>query len=312
MIYCIEGTNPIGIAEEIHRIEKKHGGVREQVDGATLSDNRLVDLLSGSTLFADKRLIVVKGLAENTSVWEKLGEWTGRVSDDTTLVLVDTKYDKRTKTYKQLKAHATMLQAQSWTERDNGMATQWLDTYAHQQGLKLSRQQIQNMVARAYVPSDKPGSFVIDQMRLVTAVRSLALLDSVSDAAINAVMPPALTDSVYDLMEAGVRGNQERAAAIIRQLRMSGDPYMVIASLIAQWTQLVSIVMIQKNDAARVNELSLHPYVVKKMTSLGQGMTTTQMRQVTRLIASIDSRLKLSEFDPWDGIERIVLAIIVR
>lgn len=309
MIYCIEGTNPLRIREEIARIHASHSGELERVDAAALSENQLPDLLSGGTLFSDKRCIVVRGLSDNASVWERLGEWAQRIDADTALILVETKLDKRTKTYKQLKAHATLIFATQWTEKDRQLAEEWLRQYSRKAGIGLSPAQVTNMIERAHVAGERPGSFEIDQMRLVTALRSLANLESVTDDAISTVMPPAFTETVYDLMEAAIRQKSHHVRVALAELKASEDAYRVFASLVAQWTQLVSIALVQVSDARQLTALGIHPYIIKKNGGLAQLFTRPQLRAVTLTCASLDSRMKLSEFDPWDGVERLILAI---
>lgn len=309
MIYCIEGTNPLRIREEIARIHANHGGELERVDGGSLSENQLPDLLSGGTLFADKRCIVVRGLSDNSSVWERLGEWVQRIHADTALILVETKLDKRTKTYKQLKANATLISAAQWTEKDRQLAEEWLRQYSQKNDVGLSPAQVTNMVERAHVAGDRPGSFEIDQMRLMTALRSLANLEKVTDDAIRTVMPPAFTETVYDLMEAAIRQKSQHVRAALTELKASEDAYKVFASLVAQWTQLVSIALVQASDPNQLSALGIHPYVIKKNGGLAQLFTRQQLRAVTKMCASLDSRMKLSEFEPWNGVERLILAI---
>lgn len=309
MIYCIEGTNPLRIREEISRIHAKTGGEIERVDGATLTENQLPDLLSGGTLFSDSRCIIIRGLSENTPVWERLGEWIARVDADTTLILIEAKFDKRTKTYKALKTNATLITIAQWTEKDRSQAEGWLREYAQKAGVRLTPAQTENMVNRAHVAGERPGSFEIDQLRLLTALRSLALLDTVTDEAIGTVMPPAFTETVYDLMESAIRQKSDHTRRALDELRASEDPFKVFASLVAQWTQLVSIALVQTNNPDQLGSLGIHPYIVKKTGGLSQLFSRGQLRAVTLVCADLDSRLKLSEFDPWDGVERLILAI---
>jgi DNA polymerase-3 subunit delta len=309
MIYCIEGTNTLRIREEIARIHANHGGELERIDGGSLSENQLPDLLSGATFFAEKRCIVVRGLSDNSSVWERLGEWVGRSHADTVLILVENKLDKRTKTYKQLKAHATLISAAQWTERDRQLAEEWLGQYSRKAGVSLSPAQVANMVERAHIAGERPGSFEIDQMRLMTALRSLSNLDKVTDDAIHTVMPPAFTETVYDLMEAAIRQKTQHVRVALSELRASEDAYKVFASLVAQWTQLVSIALVQSSNPDQLTALGIHPYVIKKTGGLAQLFTRQQLRAITLTCADLDSRMKLSEFDPWDGVDRLILAI---
>jgi DNA polymerase III delta subunit len=122
-------------------------------------------------------------------------------------------------------------------------------------------------------------------------------------------MPPAFTETVYDLMDAAIRQKSQHVRAALAELKASEDAYKVFASLVAQWTQLVSIALVQSSDASQLPALGIHPYVIKKTGGLAQLFNRQQLRAVTATCADLDSRMKLSEFEPWDGVDRLILAI---
>ena len=103
MITLLTGENSFELREALQSIVKGFDGNAERIDGANLELRQLPDLIMGGTLFAEKRLVVISGLSNNSALWQKLPEWLPRVSDDVHLVLVDEKPDKRTVSYKSLK-----------------------------------------------------------------------------------------------------------------------------------------------------------------------------------------------------------------
>jgi DNA polymerase III delta subunit len=310
MIICLTGTNTIRIAEELARIRAKTTADIERYDGTELTENQLADLLSGATLFSSDRFIVIRHLSENAALWERMGQWIERVANDTTLVMIEAKLDKRTKTYKILAGHATMIDAPQWTDRDVHMAAEWVRQAAKKMNIKLSPAQVTNMVNRAQIASEKPGAYVIDQLRLYTALQSLRVLDEVSDESIATVMPPAVGETIFDLLAIAVEGDRSRVYAILEELRATEEPHKVFAMLAGQWTQLVSVAVASGPQAA--SDLGIHPYVVQKLSGLARQFNRGELRSLTRLCADIDAGMKLSQFDPWDGIERFVFGITLK
>ncbi|MCA9336226.1 MAG: hypothetical protein KDA17_06765 [Candidatus Saccharibacteria bacterium] len=308
MIYCIEGTNALRIREEIAKIHARAGGELERIDGASLTENQLPDLLGGATLFTDKRCIVVRGLSENAAVWERLGEWVGRMHDDTTLILVEDKLDKRTKTYKDLIKRAEVTTADYWTERDLGRAEQWLVGLAKSHSLKLDTAQVRDMVQRALLPAEKPGQSYIDQMQLLQAVRALSVLDTVTEDAISAVLPPAAGESVFRLLEYAARRSHEEVRKLLSDLERTDEPHMVFAMLAKQWTQLVAVAL----AGERAGELGIHPFVLGKLQTQARLISRADIREITQLAASLDARLKRSEVSAWEAVDRFVFAIALR
>ena len=305
MIYLVLGNNTYRAEQEEVTLEKKLGLVHEQIDASTLSLNNLADIIRGGMLFNTKRLVVVSGLSAQKPLWDKLAEWACDVSDDTTLVLIESKLDRRTRSYK-------LLLANRWHDKERGLAEEWLLKFAKDRGVKLSSVQIKNMVERSRVAVEGESYLEIDQHMLARAVKSLDLLDSVTDEAIATVLPPAAQDTVFDLLQFATRRDTGRMMSFLTELRLNESPHRVFALLATQWAQLVTLSLGDSSSATMAAELSIHPFVAQKLHKLAGEYTHSQLRHITTLVADIDAGMKLSQFDPWDGIERFLLGVSLR
>ena len=309
MIYLIVGENAYEAKRETARIAKEFGETIEHVDGSAISLGQLADLVRAQSLFATRRCIVCRGLSENKAVWDKLGEWANEVADDTALILVESKIDKRTKGYKAISARSRVVTVDRLGDRDWRVAESWLDEYAHAHKVKLSRDQLREMVLRANIPDDKPGRQLIDQQMLATAVDALASLEAVDDTAIATVMPQTTYGTLFDVLSYAVARDQTRVDNLLAQLRRQEDPHYVFPSLLNQWYQLASIALAGERSAT---ELGIHPYAAQKLAVLARDMSHGALKEITHLAARLDADMKRSSIDPWDAVNRFVLAIIVR
>ena len=312
MIYLILGENTYKAEQELRRLIATASLEPEHIDVGTLSANTLADIVRGGSLFSEKRLVILRQLSEQKALLDTLAEWVHEVSTDTTLVLRETKLDKRTKAYKAIVKAAKVLPAEPLLERDPGLAEEWLRKLARERGVKLSPTQVQNMVQRAIVASEKPSTRSIDQMQLAQAIKALSVLDTVSDGAIATVLPPAVHDTVFDLLEMATRRETKRVDGLLEDLARSEDPHRAMALLMGQWAQLVSVAVAEGSSASIATELGMHPYVAKKMQQLATEFTQQQLRTLTRLAANLDAGAKLSQFAPWDGVHRFVHALAMR
>jgi len=308
MVYLIVGENAFAAKRELARITKDISEPVEHVDASELTINQLADIVRAQTLFATSRVIVCRGMSENKLVWDKLGEWVSEVSDTTTLILIEAKADKRTKGYKAISKHAKVITAEQLTERDWKMAEEWLDQYAHACKVKLSRAQIHEMVQRAYVPDVKPGRQLIDQQVMATAVQALKGLENVDDAAIATVMPQTSHGTVFDILNYALNGERDKVHELMLQLRRQDEALAVYPSLMSQWTQLVQIALVGERGA---EDLGIHPYVAQKLSQLARGLKREQLKQITILGARLDADMKRSAIEPWDAVDRFVLALTV-
>lgn len=312
MIQLILGENAYKAEQELARLVKDSGLTSERLDANTLTENTLADIVRGGSLFSEKRLVVLRQLSGNKPVFEKLAEWANEVTNDTTLVLLETKLDKRTKAYKALVKAAAVIAAEPLTERDHGMAEQWLKKLADAREVSVSLGQIRDMVQRALVPGDKPTTRVIDQMQLAQAVKALAGESNVTDDMIATVLPPAPGDTVFDLLDMAARRQADRVAALMAELERTDDAHRTLALVMGQWSQLVSVALADGPSATVATELGLHPFVVKKLQELARQFTPNQLKSLTELAADLDAGSKLSQFAPSDGVHRFIQAIVLR
>jgi len=312
MIYLIHGENAYLQEVELQKITKIAGARAERIDVDVLSLNALADIVRGGSLFAMKRLVVIRELSRDATLFGKLAEWAGEVPDETTVVLVERKLDKRTKAYKTIIKAATVILAEALTERDVRMAEEWLRTVAKQYNVPLSPAQVTQMVERALVASEKVSSRVVDQMQLAHAIKALAGSKEVSDAMIATVLPQAMVDSVFDMLEIAARRESARLDALLIDMARTEDGHRVLALLSGQWAQLAAVAVLGGSSQSIATELGLHPFVARKMQEMANRFKSSEIRTLTQLIADLDIDTKTSQAGPWDAVYRFLYAVISR
>ncbi|MBR3368849.1 hypothetical protein IKG45_03635 [Candidatus Saccharibacteria bacterium] len=82
------------------KIKREFGEDYEVFDGENLKFEDLPSIFLGTSLFAEKRKILVKDLSGNHDVFEKLPEFLNTTHD---VIIWETKLDKRTSTFKEMK-----------------------------------------------------------------------------------------------------------------------------------------------------------------------------------------------------------------
>lgn len=312
MIYLIHGENAYLQEVELQKITKIAGARAERIDVDALSLNALADIVRGGSLFAMKRLVVIRELSRDATLFGKLAEWAGEVPDETTVVLVERKLDKRTKAYKTIIKAATVILAEALTERDARMAEEWLRTVAKQYNVPLSPAQVTQMVERALVASEKASSRVVDQMQLAHAIKALAGSKEVSDAMIATVLPQAMVDSVFDMLEIAARRESARLDTLLIDMARTEDGHRVLALLSGQWAQLAAVAVLGGSSQSIATELGLHPFVARKMQETANRFKSGEIRTLTQLIADLDIDTKTSQAGPWDAVYRFLYAVISR
>ena len=298
MIAWFIGENTFTIQQAVQSAIASFDGRPERIDGTTLELKNIPDLLMGSTLFAEKRLVIIKDLSQNSSVWEKFPEWIDRISDDIELILIDGKPDKRTTGFKEVKKRVELKEFPVWGDRDQHLAQSWVLQHAESIGLKLD-----NKVAHHIV--DRVG---LDQWQLANGLEKVALLETVTIDAINEVIDPNPSENVFQLFELALEGRATAIHDMIRTLELTEEPYKLFALLSSQAFQLAAVAG-ASNDDNPAKDFGIHPFVASKLSRHGSRLGTKGALRILSLFAKSDADMKRSRGEPWLLIERTLLAV---
>lgn len=298
MITVLTGENSFEIHEALQALRDAFDGQPEQFDGSMLTLNQLPEMMMGSSLFAEKRLVVIHDLSLNNDLWTRLTEWLPRVSDDIHLVLVETKPDKRTSSYKALKELANLQEFVALNERDRTKVEEWVVKRAQEQSVPIDTSLARHLVERVGV----------DQWQLSHAIDKLALVDVIDRDTIDEVIDAIPSENVFQLFELALSGKRERLRDILRTLELTEDPYTVFALLSSQVLQLVALAMAEETDNP-VKDFGIHPYVAGKLKAQAKKMSKRDAQQLSVLFAKADADIKTSRGEPWLVIEQALLKV---
>jgi len=299
MIRLLLGENSFEIERELQRIVAGFDGTAEKIDASELELRQIPDLLMGVSLFSEKRLVIMKNLSENKPVWADFCDWIQRVSDDTRLVLVEPKPDKRTRTFKELQKSADVKEFKLWGERDTFIAEEWAIHEATSQGYSLSRPLATQLIERTG----------LDQWRVFHALEKLAVLDAISPDVIEATVDPNPTENVFQLFETALKGNGAKIKKMIQTLELTDDPYQLFGLLSGQAFQLVVLAVAEKPSSEVAKDISAHPFVLQKLVPYAEQLNGAGIKKVIAAFAEADAGMKTSVAEPWLLIERALLKI---
>lgn len=298
MITWLIGENSFEIREATQAITSDFSGSAERYDAAELKLSDLPDLLMGMSLFSAERLVIIQDISQNSSLWEKLPEWLPRINDTIHLVFVDAKPDKRTSSYKALKAVAEVKEFPAWGERDFLKAEQWVTARAKQQRTTLDLKNVKHLVQRVG----------LDQWQLAHALDTLALLDSVTPQVIDQTIPANPAENIFELFETALEGKSREVAAKLDTLELQEDPYALFALLSSQALTLAAVTYAGEEDAP-TKDFAIHPFVASKLTRHGKRLGKHKVARILELFAQTDAYMKRSKAEPWILIEQLLLEI---
>jgi DNA polymerase III delta subunit len=307
MITLLVGENDFEITRAVREIAAGFAGVAERIHGSSVQPADLPDLLLGTTLFADRRLVIIQNLSDNKSVWAALPDYTLNMSEDTHLVLVEQKPDKRTKTYKTLHKQADVKEYKLWSDRETGAAERWVAGEAGRMGIRLGSGAARLLTARSLVVSERGA--VIDQWRLLSHLEKLAPLGEVGPAEVEAYIEETPVENVFALLETSLRGDGARVKEMIGRLEASEDPFRLFGLLSGQAFLLAALATSNEPSQTVAKDFSAHPFILGKLAPYGKKLGIPGIRHVASAFAEADAAMKTSASDPWLLIERALLKV---
>jgi DNA polymerase III delta subunit len=301
MITLLTGDNSFENERALQKIVASAKAVVEKIDGTALDIKQLPDLLMGTTLFADSRLVVIRNLSENKTLWNEFGTWLPRLSDDIHLVLVEMKPDKRTKTYKDLQKVASIQESKAWTDRDSTKAEQWIIGEAKQRGSEVDRECARFLVQRVG----------IDQWLLSQALEKLSVLDHITIKSIEEIIEPNPVENVFMLFETALRKDTARLKEMIDILEVNEDPYRLFGLLSSQGFQLAALCVTDKQTTEVAKDIAAHPFVLSKLAPHARNLGPVGARRLIAALSEADRGMKTSLGDPWLLIERALMKVVL-
>ena len=290
MITLLCGENDFELTKKLAQLRADFDGTAERFDGSELDKPRLADIFAGQTLFAVDRLIFIDMPSASPDLWQDIASWSERLSDDTNVILIEPKPDKRTSTYKWLKKNADVQEFLLLDDRNPAAVVRWAEGYAGEHGVQLTQHQLRRLVDRA-------GA---DQWSIAHAIDKLRLVDEITDQWIEDVVEAHPTESVFALFETALNGDIARLHDMLRTLRQTEDPYRLTGLISSQVLQLAVLTYGDGNVAKVASDTGAKSsYPLQKLAPFAARLGRAQVADMVKVLATGDSRLKSSDADPW-------------
>jgi len=299
MIILITGENSFENDRAVREIVSSFDGMPERIDGSELEIKQLPDLLMGVTLFASKRLVIIKNLSENKSIWNDFIDWLPRISDDVQVVLVEAKPDKRIKTYKELQKVAIIKESTLWSDRDTAKAEQWVTGEATRLGFSLDKKSAHKLIERVGV----------DQWLLAQALEKLSVVDIVSPEVIEELIEANPLENVFMLFESALKGDALKIKKMLTTLEVTEDAFRLLGLLSGQAVQLAVLAISDKPSAEVAKDMGVHPYALSKLAPAAKKLGRSGAKKVVMAFAEADTAAKTSATDPWLLVERALIKV---
>ena len=298
MIYLLCGDNEFEKQAALVALVGDADVVRYDGEELTLAD--MQEITIGQTLFSQSAVYVISKLSENPDIWSRLPEIS--FDDNNTIILIEGKLDKRTKTYKWLQKVAKTQEFVPLSDRQKPQLITWCETQTHERGYKLTPKQIGMLI-------DRLG---FDQLRLSNFLDQLALAEKITDALINDLVPLARSENVFDLFVAALSKDYETVHSIISYLESESGTdgaYQTMGLLASQATNMVALVLSGGDNNMVAADLSVNPYVLQRLPSSARTIDIEHLKRINDALFQADLQMKTTGVNPWLLIETALVKL---
>lgn len=298
MIHLLYGDNEFEKQAALAALVGDADVVRYDGEELTLAD--MQEITIGQTLFSQSTVYVISKLSENSDIWPQLPDM--QFDDDKTIILVESKLDKRTKTYKWLQKTAKTQEFLPLSNRQKPQLISWCEAQARERGYKLTRTQIGTLI-------DRLG---FDQLRLSNFLDQLALAEEITDELIDQLVPLARSENVFDLFVAALSKNYETVHNIISYLESESGldgAYQTMGLLASQATNMAALVLAGGDNKTVAADLLVNPYVLQRLSSSARTIDIEHLRQINDALFQADLQMKTTGVNPWLLIEAALVSV---
>ena len=298
MIHLLYGDNKFEKRAVLAALVGDADVVRRDGEELTLAD--MQEITIGQTLFTQSSVQVISKLSDNPDIWPRLPEIS--FDDDKTIILIEGKLDKRTKTYKWLQKTAKTQEFVPLSDRQKPQLTAWCETQAHERGYKLTRKQIGMLI-------DRLG---FDQLRLSNFLDQLALAEKITDELINDLVPLARSENVFDLFVAALSKDYETVHNIISYLESESGvdgAYQTMGLLASQATNMAALVLSGGDNKLVAADFSVNPYVLQRLSSSARTIDGKNLKRINGALFQADLQMKTTGVNPWLLIEVALVSV---
>lgn len=271
----------------------------ERVNGAEVSTARIAEAAGALPFLVERRLVIVDAPGSSKDLGESIDAILGSVQEQTDVIFVEPKFDKRSVLYKTLKKKTDYKEYDQLAEPQ---MAQWLGEYAKDSGAALSSSDARYLIQRVGV----------NQLRLKNELDKLiSNSGQITRQLIDLLVEPSPQSSIFDLLDAALAGNTKRAMGLYDDQRKQKVEPQAILALLAWQLHILAVVRSAGPKSADLiaSEAKLSPFVVRKAQTLSSRMASSALKRLIADTLALDIRLKRESIDADEALRTLLVGI---
>jgi len=300
VIHVLTGDNVFALQERLKGLVNgfvvEYGDLAlQKIDGVEATYDDIREALESMPFLVSKKLVVLRAPGAVKEFTEHAQDLLGSVGDETHVIIIEPRLDKRSAYYKYIK---TRKGFEEFKELDVHTLASWVVERAKQLGATISASDARYVVERV-------GS---NQQMIAQEIAKLAAYDAViTRKTIDLLCEQTPQSTVFELIDALFDGRTDRATVLYQQQRQSRvEPQQIIAMLAWQLHAAALVKTAQGlSDADIARQAKLNPYVVSKTRRLVTHLSLTDIKRLVTRILHIDVESKSGKIDIDEALQNL-------
>lgn len=271
----------------------------EIIDGEEVELDQIKQALESPSFLSPQKMVVVKRLGNNKKSAEKVEELLSLSDEETTLIFVEPKPDKRSVFYKTLKGQTNF---EEFKELDESTLIKWLVQEAKNSGGDISSSDARYLI-------DRVG--LSQQMLYNELSKLLDYHSKITREDIEELTEASMTGTIFNLLDAAFAGNKKRTIELYESQRAQKVEPPIILSMLVWQLHIVAIVKAggEKSPDVIAKEAGLSPFVVSKSKRIADKLTRTELRELLHRLSTLDAQIKTEVIDIDDALKNFLLEL---
>ena len=311
MLYFLYGPDSYRSRKKLEEMVGRYKALRngglnfDMIDAAKTDFAEFSSLLNSNSMFAEKKLVVVKNLFGSKQFQELfLGAMKSFTAmADIVVVYESDAVDERTKIFKELRKTATCQECKAL---DAKQVRQWAQEEFGRLGQKINLDALDLLVRST-------GS---DLWRLAGEIQKLNAFrrrETIKKDDVTLLVKPKIETDIFKTIDALAAKDRRTAVELMQKHLETGESPLYLMSMIAyQFRNLLVIKELAQQGLmydSIVRKSGLHPFVVRKNYAVCRQFAFEDLQRIYRSIFDLDSQIKSGLIDQETALTLLVSSI---
>ncbi|MCX6721272.1 MAG: DNA polymerase III subunit delta [Candidatus Staskawiczbacteria bacterium] len=307
MIYFLYGPDSYRSKEKLQEIIEGYKKVHKSglnlvyVDAKEFDFKDFYSNFKISSMFAEKKLIVLKNLFGNLKFQEEFLENIKNLEDikDIVVIYEDCPADQRTKFFKALQKHA---KCQEFEFLQPAQLSKWVAQQFAKNNSKIDS-------AAQSLLSNFVGNNLWQMANEINKLSNYKRGAIIKKEDVELLVKPNIENDIFKTIDALASKNKKEALLLLHKHLDGGDNSLYLLSMVAYQFRNLLIIKELMDSRKSLANCGLHPFVVRKTSYLCNQFTFEQLKKIYQRIFQIDADIKTGKIDSELALDMLVAEI---